>query len=127
MIFWSINKPFLDLFFKLKKLWAKQGRDFQEFNNFDLEKDETLDEILNEVFSQIKYKSTKEWFLKRIKKAIQNKNFSPKDVKILKKFVNLQENADNIFYKRISYFFPGKQTTDIIQEIQKYLIEKDKN
>ena len=86
-----------------------------------------MDKILNEVFSQIKYKSTKEWLLKRIKKVIQNKDFSQKDVKILKKFINLQENTDNIFYKRISYFFPGKQTTDIIQEIQKYLIKKGKN
>ena len=127
MIFKSINKHYLVLFSKLKKLWDIHRRDFQEFNNFDLENDESLDEILNEVFSQIKFKSTKEWLLKRIKKAIRNKDFSQKDVKILKKFVNLEENADNIFFNRISYFFPGKKITDIIQEIQKYLIKKGKN
>ena len=63
---------FIELFHILKQLWKQRSRQINELFVTRNEIDETLNEILDEVHIQIKFKGEREMLLKRIRKLSNN-------------------------------------------------------
>ena len=113
----------LDLFSKLKQLWAVRNRDISDFWIHNRGVDYLLDEILDEVLSQISYKGDKDQLLKRIRKVARFKTFSIRDRKLLKKLVEAQKQKHDIDLAQLEYFFPGKEIAVIEDEVSALSIQ----
>ena len=93
----------LDLFSRLKQLWAARNRDISDFWIHNRGVDYILDEILDEVLSQISYKGDKDQLLKRIRRVARFKTFSIRDRKLLKKLVEAQKQKHGIDLSQLEY------------------------
>ena len=94
----------IDLFSKLKQLWAERNRVVSEFWVHDKDVDFDLDAILEEVQHFISFKGKKELLLKRIRRIAFIKEFSFREMKLLRFLVKTQLEAENIDYKQLEYF-----------------------
>ena len=94
----------IDLFSKLKQLWAERNRVVSEFWVHDKDVDFDLDVILEEVQHFISFKGKKELLLKRIRRIASIKEFSFREMKLLRLLVKTQLEAENIDYNQLEYF-----------------------
>ena len=94
----------IDLFSKLKQLWAERNRVVSEFWVHDKDVDFDLDIILEEVQHFISFKGKKELLLKRIRKVASIKEFSFREMKLLRLLVKIQLESGNIYYNQLEYF-----------------------
>ena len=112
---------FIELFHILKQLWKQRSRQINELFVTRNKIDETLNEILDEVHIQIKFKGEKEMLLKRIRKLSNNQEFSFRENKLLRRIVSAQLVSGKIDFNYIEYFFPGKSQEVIRKETGKVL------
>ena len=94
----------IDLFSKLKQLWAERNRVVSEFWVHDKDVDFELDVILEEVQYFISFKGSKELLLKRIRRIASIKEFSFREMKQLRLLVKNQLKTGNIDYSQLEYF-----------------------
>ena len=118
----SINSCFIDMFAKLKELWADKGWKINEFKTLDCSSNSKLNGILDSILSQTNFKGSKVYLLKRIQKLISIQKFSVREVKLLKKLVETQLIGETINFKQIEYFFPGKNQIIVRKQVGKLLI-----
>ena len=107
---------FIELFCILKQFWKQKSRQISKFYVTWNEIDETLNEILDEVHIQIKFKGEREMLLKRIRKLSLNQEFSFRENKLLRRIVSAHLVSGKIDLNHIEYFFPGKSQEVIRKE-----------
>ena len=115
------NYTVIEMFVMLKELWAQQGWKVSDFNTVEWKNNAKLNTILTDIMSQIKFKGSKTFLLKRIQKLNRSQKFSVREMKLLKKTFIAQMKEGIINFNEIEYLFPGKKPCIIRKYVSKLL------
>jgi len=107
--FWLI-----ELYHMLIQLWEEHWIPIDDFTNPNGETSEEMVEVLRIMKKKLEWKRSKMVLLKRIRKISNNREFSVRETKLLRKLINRQKKDGYIDFQEVLFYFPGK-TIEILR------------
>ena len=98
----------------LIQLWEEHWIPIDDFTNPNGETSEEMVEVLRIMKKKLEWKRSKMVLLKRIRKISNNREFSVRETKLLRKLINKQKKDGYIDFQEVLFYFPGK-TIDILK------------